>query len=70
DDRWINVKSVTDITTVIRDGVVLKGMPTWKDQLSDTQIVLLASYVTKLAQSPKPGKEPQGEPIAPFAANP
>jgi cytochrome c oxidase cbb3-type subunit 3 len=70
DDRWINVKAVTDIAKVIQDGVVLKGMPTWKDQLTDTQIVLLASYVTKLAQSPKPGKEPQGDAIAPFAANP
>ena len=66
DDRWLHVKELTDIFAVLRDGVVAKGMPQWGGQLSDTQIVLMSSYVASLRRAPKPGKEPQGEVIPPW----
>lgn len=67
DDRWIHVKGITDLHRVISAGVADKGMPAWKDQLTATQVVLLASYVARLAEQPLPGKAPQGEPIGPWA---
>lgn len=66
DDHWIQVKNVTDIYTNISEGVLEKGMPPWKGQLSDTQIVLLSAYVAALRNNPLPGKEPQGEVIDPW----
>jgi cytochrome c oxidase cbb3-type subunit 3 len=69
DDRWLHVKQVEDIFGVLEKGVVLKGMPSWKDQLSKTQLVLMAAYVASLRAAPvtgPAGKEPQGEPISPW----
>ena len=66
DEHWINVKSVTDIPQIITAGVVAKGMPEWGSKLSETQVVLLSSYVAQLSRNPVPGKEPQGDPIEPW----
>lgn len=63
DDHYINVKKIEDIFKVIKDGVPLKGMPAWGTQLSDTQIVLLASYVAQLRGKPIKGAAPKGEVI-------
>ncbi len=70
DDSWINVKTLTDIPAVISAGVAAKGMPTWKGQLADTQIVLLGSYVAELRRHPVPGKAPQGNVIPPWPKAP
>lgn len=69
DDHWINVKKVSDIFDVLTAGVPLKGMPAWGDQLTDTQRVLLSSYVARLRRSPVAGKAPQGDAIPPFTAD-
>lgn len=66
DDRWINVKALPDVYQVITKGVIAKGMPTWQDQLTQTQRVLLAAYVAGLSLHPVAGKEPQGEAIGPW----
>ncbi len=68
DDSWINVKTLTDLPTVIANGVAAKGMPSWKGQLADTQIVLLGSYVAQLRLHPVAGKAPQGNPIPAWPA--
>jgi cytochrome c oxidase cbb3-type subunit 3 len=68
DDHWINVKTLTDIPNVLQYGVITKGMPEWGTQLTETQIVLLSSYVAQLRRNPVPGKEPQGDPIDPWPA--
>jgi cytochrome c oxidase cbb3-type subunit 3 len=70
DDSWINVRTVTDIPKLLQEGVVTKGMPAWGDQLTETQIVLLSSYVAQLSRNPVAGKEPQGDPIPPWPAAP
>lgn len=67
DDTWLHVKTLPDIYKVLNEGVVAKGMPAWGLQLSETQVVLMASYVASLRANPKPGKEPQGETIPPWA---
>lgn len=61
DDRWINVRRITDIPGILRSGVVTKGMPAWSEQLTDTQIVLLSSYVARLTRDPQPGRPAEGE---------
>ncbi len=66
DDRWINVKSVTDISDLIETGLVTKGMPAWGERLTETQIVLLSSYVARLRNNPVEGKAPEGEPLEPW----
>ncbi len=63
DRHWINVKALPDVFQTITKGVVAKGMPSWEDQLTETQRVLLSSYVTSLARNPKKGKAPQGDEI-------
>ncbi|MFG0316372.1 MAG: cbb3-type cytochrome c oxidase N-terminal domain-containing protein [Planctomycetota bacterium JB042] len=67
DDSWLHVKEMPDIFTVLDQGVEAKGMPAWGPQLSKTQIVLMSAYVASLRETPKPGKEPQGEVIPPWS---
>jgi len=66
DDHWINVKTMADIPTTIRDGVIAKGMPSWEGKITETEIVLLAAYVARLRRTPLPGKAAQGDALAPW----
>lgn len=66
DDHWINVDGIGDIPRILREGVTGKGMPAWGEQLTETQIVLLSSYVARLRSEPLEGKQPQGEAIPPW----
>ncbi len=61
DDHWKNVEKVTDIPDIIRNGLVSLGMPAWGDRLTETQIVLLSSYVAGLRENPVAGKAPEGD---------
>ncbi len=62
DDSYINIKAPMDFFTVIRAGVVAKGMPAWSPRYNDTQILLLAGYVASLRGStPSTPKPPQGD---------
>ena len=63
DDRYVHVKKVEDLFTIISNGVVIKGMPAWRDQLSDTQRVLMAAYVASMRGQNLPGKAAEGEAI-------
>ncbi len=63
DDHWKNVKGVVDIAEVIRTGITTKGMPAWGDQFTETQLVLVSSYVAHLRNTPLDGKAPEGDPI-------
>ena len=61
DDAWLNVARVIDIPEIIRDGLVEKGMPAWGQQLTETQIVLLSSYVAGMRDRPIDGKKAEGD---------
>jgi cytochrome c oxidase cbb3-type subunit 3 len=62
DNRWINITTAADIATVLRTGGRIgKGMPAWEGQLSQTQIVLLSSYVAQLGRTLVNGKAPEPE---------
>lgn len=62
DEYWIHGGSVSDIFTVVKYGVVEKGMTPWKDLLSPMQIAQVSNYVLTLEGTEPPNpKEPQGE---------
>lgn len=61
DNFWVHGKgSRADIFQVISEGVPALGMPTWKDQLKDTELVAVSSYVYTLKGKNLQGKPPQG----------
>ena len=61
DDYWLHGGSIKDIFKTIKYGWPEKGMQSWKDTYSPTQIAQLASYVKSLhGTKPAVAKEPQG----------
>ena len=65
DDAYINIKELGDIHGLLERGVLAKGMPAWKGQLNDNQLVLMAAYVARLrGTTPASARAPQGTDIA------
>lgn len=62
DDYWIHGGSVKNIFSIIKYGVVDKGMKSWKEDYSAGQIAQLSSFIKSLkGTNPAGAKEPQGE---------
>lgn len=62
DDYWLHKGSIKDIFKTIKYGWVDKGMKSWKDDFTPTQIAELASFVKSLHNTnPANPKAPQGE---------
>lgn len=62
DEYWIHGGSLKDIVNVINEGVPSKGMISWKTQLSQQNILEVASYILTLQGTNPPNqKAPQGE---------
>ena len=63
DNYWIHGNTVKDLHSIIKNGNLSKGMLSFKDQLSDKQILQLASFVlVKLkGTNPPNAKAPQGK---------
>ncbi|MCO4291620.1 c-type cytochrome [Solitalea sp. MAHUQ-68] len=62
DDYWLHGGSVKNIFKTIKYGVVEKGMRSWKDDLSPTQIQEVVSFIKTLhGTNPPNAKEKQGE---------
>jgi cytochrome c oxidase cbb3-type subunit 3 len=66
DDYYLVVENVSDIYKNIKWGSIAKGMPPWNDVLTETELVLLTSYVAKLRGSSTEGKIPEGQQIEPW----
>lgn len=61
DDYWLHGGSIQDLFKTIKYGWVDKGMKSWKDDFSPSQIAQIASYVKSLhGTNPPNGKAPQG----------
>ncbi|MCZ6837592.1 MAG: c-type cytochrome [Planctomycetota bacterium] len=61
DGYYKNVKSPVDLYRTISDGVVAKGMPAWKNQMREIQVILMAAYVASIRDSnPSSPKLPEG----------
>lgn len=62
DEYWIHGGSMEDVYNLIVVGVPAKGMISWKDQLSPTEIQQVASYIFSLqGTNPPNAKAPEGE---------
>ncbi len=62
DNYWLHKGSINDVFRTIKYGYPEKGMKSWKDDFSPTQIAKIASYVKTLTgTNPVNPKEPQGE---------
>ncbi|MGZ3881646.1 MAG: cbb3-type cytochrome c oxidase N-terminal domain-containing protein [Flavisolibacter sp.] len=62
DNYWLHGGTINDVFKTIKFGYPDKGMPSWKNMYSPTQIKELASYVKSLAGTNPPNpKAPQGD---------
>ena len=62
DEYWLHGGGISDIFKTIKYGVPDKGMISWKDQMSLSDIQKVASYIkTFKGTNPPNGKAPQGE---------
>lgn len=62
DEYWMHKGSIQDIFKSIKYGWKEKGMKSWQDDFSPTQIAQLSSYIYSLKGSnPAGAKEPQGD---------
>ncbi|TKK71749.1 c-type cytochrome [Ilyomonas limi] len=62
DDYWLHGGSINDVFKTIKYGYPEKGMKSWKDDFSPTQIARITSYIKSLhGSNPANAKEPQGE---------
>lgn len=71
DEFWIHGGDIKDIFSVVKYGVVEKGMIPWQDQLSPEQMQQVSSYILSLQGiTPANPKEPQGEKYEPEVEDP
>jgi len=68
DDHYKNVKQIADIFTVIAKGAAGGAMPSWKNRLSQNEMVLAAAYVASLRDAAAgPSARPaEGNVISPW----
>ncbi len=67
DDSYIHVKQISDIMSVVRKGVIEKGMPAREGSLRQQEIVAVAAYVASMrGTTPASPKAAEGEVIAPW----
>ncbi len=65
DEYWIHGGKPEDLLKVINDGVIEKGMISYKSQLNPTQINNVIAYILSLqGTNPSNQKAPQGEKFA------
>jgi cytochrome c oxidase cbb3-type subunit 3 len=66
DEYWIHGGSINDIFTVVKYGVIQKGMIPWQDQLSPEEMQHVSSYIlTLVGTTPTNPKAPEGEKYEP-----
>lgn len=64
DDYWIHGPDPLQIYTTVMNGVLEKGMPTWKDQLGPVRVRQVVAHVLTLKGRNLQGKAPQGKTTA------
>lgn len=67
DQRYKNVKTLEGMIGVVENGAGDGSMPSWKNRLHPTEIVLVAAYAASLRGQNLPGpRPPEGEIIPPW----
>jgi cytochrome c oxidase cbb3-type subunit III len=67
DESYIHVQKIGDLVDVISKGRNNGAMPAWENRLEPRQVALLATYVASLRGKNRPGREAQGNVIAPWS---
>jgi len=71
DEYWIHGGDIKSVFSVVKYGVVEKGMIPWQDQLGAEEMQQVSSYVLSLQGiTPANPKEPQGEKFEPAIEDP
>ncbi|WP_194974145.1 cbb3-type cytochrome c oxidase N-terminal domain-containing protein [Aquiflexum lacus] len=71
DEYWIHGGSISEIFSVVKYGVVEKGMIPWQDQLSPEEMQNVSSYIlTLVGTTPLNPKAPEGEKYEPAIEQP
>jgi cytochrome c oxidase cbb3-type subunit 3 len=71
DEYWIHGGTINDIFTVVKYGVIAKGMIPWQDQLSPEEMQNVSSYIlTLVGNTPANPKAPEGEKYEPAIEDP
>lgn len=71
DDSYKNINRLGDFLNVLQNGAGGGAMPPWKTKLSESEIVLVSSYVASLRGSqPNGGRPPEGRVIPPWPGPP
>ncbi len=67
DEYFKNIKSLTDVITVISQGAGNGSMPAWKQKMHPNELLLVSAYVANLRGQNLPGgKAPEGQEIPPW----
>ncbi len=62
DQYWLHGGGIKDVFSIVKYGVIEKGMVPWEDQLSPKEIQDVSSYILSLkGTNPAAPKDPQGE---------
>ncbi|MCB0345201.1 MAG: c-type cytochrome [Bdellovibrionales bacterium] len=62
DDYWLHGGAITDVHSVVVNGVVEKGMQSWKGFISDQEIGEVVAFIWTLhGSNPPDPKKPQGD---------
>lgn len=71
DEHYLNVKQVTDIAGVIKNGAKAGAMPAWENRLHPNEVVLASAYVASLRGQNKSSARPaEGNIIPPWPEAP
>lgn len=70
DDNYKNIKLLTDIPNVVREGANNQAMPAWKGRLNENEVILVSAYVASLRGQNLPGRAAEGDRIAPWPKAP
>ena len=69
DEYWIHGGSMEDMTNIVLNGVIEKGMISYSNQLSENQIESVLIYIQSLqGTNPSDAKAPEGEKYVPEVA--
>ena len=63
DPYWIHGGTLSDIHTVITEGVVEKGMIAWKTMLKKKEIEDVTAYIWSIRNNNEKGKAPEGDDV-------
>lgn len=62
DDYWLHGGKINDIFATIKNGYIAKGMKSWKDELTPSQIQSVANFIWSIhGTNPAGGLPPQGD---------